>query len=205
MKATTKTSHTSGTVLIATERYTGKFLHKGVRCTVEPDQNKVRILDGPGKGRRVLADFSKLELFVDQEVAVERGPRFKEGDKLRILSPDQMSILGSDTRPGNYFYDGGNVEDYGGCLCIVSEVSDFIEERSCFNLEVQILEGDYEGDHFYILEDEVNEFYEKGKKYRISYIDADDKHHVKVIDAPTLEAAREKVGPIKQEFYFMSL
>lgn len=200
-----QTKYDAGTVMIATERYTGKFLFKGIRCEVESCGRKVKILDGPGKGRRLLADFSKLEPFDGQELANIRTPRFKPGDRIRALSVEQLEMIGKST---DEFWHGVDVAYLSGCLCVVEDVDDddFDEERGCFSIDVQILEGDFEGDTQRMLEDEFIEFYEKGgRKFRLSYLDEADVHHIKVVEASTLEAAREKVGPIKQEFYNMSL
>lgn len=201
-----ETKYESGTVLIATERYNGKFLFKGIRCEVESGGKKVKILDGPGKGRRLLADFSKLEPFVDQELASIKTPRFKIGDRLRALSYEQLRMIGKSTDEFNY---GAEVSDVGGCMCRVIDVlgeDDYSEDRNCFSIEIEVLEGDQEGNTYYMLEDEFIEFYEKGgRKFRLSYLDEDGKHHVEVVEAQTLEAAREKVGPIKQEFYHIAM
>lgn len=192
----------SGEIIIANEKYKGKFLYEGIICEVDKtDPKKVKILTGPGKGRRVLFDATKMEKYDGEIVDNEPKAKFQKHARVTILTHDQFDILG---RPKETYYSD-DVASIQGEKAVVTEVIDYDAQAEQFQLEVEIKSGNYEGCRIYLLENELQEYYQSTRKFRISFLDEDDVHHTEVIEAESLEQARDKVGPIKQEFYHMAL
>lgn len=197
-----------GEIIVAGEKYNLKFLYSGVRCEViDPEQKKVKILEGPGKGRSVLADLSKFQKFDGVlEIEEENVPKFKIGARVTVLSKDQFEILTGKANYPNYTFYGDNTEELRGHKAVVIDNNvEFNNDLREFVVEIRMLTGDSEDCEFLLLESEFQEFYEKKKKFRLSFLDEEGTHHTKVIDAENLEEARKKAAPIRQEFYHMEL